>query len=77
MLRITVGNNMQRNTVMVDSNTTLRQVLTEAGIDYATGAGMTTLDGTPLQPGDLDKTFDSFGITESAYLLRVTKTDNA
>lgn len=75
MLNITVGNNMKRQTVAVDSETTLREVLTDAGIDYS--RGMTTLDGAPLQPGDLDKTFGFFGIEDTAYLLSVTKTDNA
>ncbi len=75
MINVTVGNNMKRQTVAVDSEATVRQVLTDAGIDYA--RGMTTLDGAPLQPGDLDKTFAAFGITESCYVISVQKADNA
>lgn len=76
MLRVTVGNNMNRNTVIVDSNTTLRQVLTDAGIDYS--RGLTSLDGAYLQPGDIDRTFAELGITgDTCYLLNVVKTDNA
>ena len=75
MIKVTVGNNMKRNTVIVDSGMTIRQVLTDAGIDYSRGS--TNLDGATLQPGDFDKTFAQFGITENCYLLNVVKTDNA
>lgn len=75
MINVTVGNNMKRTTVAVDSEATLRQTLNDAGIDYS--RGMTTLDGAPLQPGDLDKTFGQFNISESCYLLSIQKADNA
>jgi len=35
------------------------------------------LDGYPLQPGDLDKTFKDFGLGEECWLLNVVKADNA
>ena len=75
MINITVGNNMKRQTVAVDSETTVQQVLETAGIDYS--RGMTTLNGAPLQPGDFYKTFGALGVTENAYLLSVVKADNA
>jgi hypothetical protein len=37
---------------------------------------MMNLDGSPLHPGDLDKTFADFGIAEKCYLLNVVKADN-
>ena len=75
MIKVTIGNNVRRNSVMIDENTTLRTALENAGVDYS--VGMTSLDGTTLQPGDLDKTFAQFGITEKCYLLNVVKADNA
>ncbi len=75
MLMIKVGNNMKRNTVMVDDAKTPRQLLEEQEIDY--GIGVTTLDGAPLQRGELDKSFAELGITEKATLLNVVKADNA
>lgn len=75
MIKVTVGNNLEKSTQIVDSSTTLRQILEAAGIDYT--RGMTTLDGGVLPPGSLDKTFDDFGITDHAYLLSVVKQDNA
>lgn len=76
MIKVVVGNNVKRETVIVDSNTTLRTVLEDADIDYA-GRGVIHLDGASLNPGDLDKTFGQFGITEKCFLLQVVKADNA
>ena len=75
MIKVVVGNNVKRESVIVDSNTTPRKVLEEAGVDYTRGT--MHLDGASLQPGDLDKTFESFGITEKCFLLNVVKADNA
>lgn len=75
MVKIIVGNNVKRETVIVDSGTTLRTVLEDAEIDYT--RGVMHLDGSSLNPGDLDKTFADFGITEKCFLLNVVKADNA
>ncbi len=75
MVRVTVGNNMNRKNIIVENDATIRQVLEENGIDYAT-TGM-NLDGVSLRPGDFDKTFDELGVGDHCYLLSVTKTDNA
>lgn len=75
MLKITVGTNTNRNTVMVSEDTTLRKCLETNGINYS--AGQTSLDGCVLQPGDMDKTFAEMGIAEKAYLVCVQKMDNA
>lgn len=75
MLKITVGTNTNRKTVMVTEDITLRQCLEENDINYATG--QTSLDGCVLQPGDMDKTFAAMHVTEKAYLVCVQKMDNA
>lgn len=75
MVQVKVANNVKRETVIVESDRTLRSVLEENGIDYS--RGITTLDGASLGPGDLDKTFDQFGITEKCFLYSVVKADNA
>lgn len=75
MVKVVVGNNVKRETVIVDSATTLRTVLEDAGIDYT--KGVMHLDGSSLNPGDLDKTFAQLGITEKCFLLNVVKADNA
>lgn len=75
MIKVVVSNNVKRETAIVDENTTLRTVLEDANVDYT--RGVMHLDGSSLNPGDLDKTFASFGITEKCYLLNVVKADNA
>jgi len=75
MIKVTVGNNLKKESVIVDGNDTLRKVIEDAGIDYT--RGMMTLDGATLMPGDLDKKFSDFGIAEKCFLLNVVKADNA
>ena len=75
MIKVTMGNNVKRKTEILDETTTLREALEDAEIDYTTG--IMNLDGSTLNPGDLDKTFADFGITERCYLLNVVKADNA
>ena len=75
MIKVTIGNNVRRTNEILDENTTLREALEEAGIDYT--RGVMNLDGSTLEAGDLDKTFADFGITEKCYLLNVVKADNA
>lgn len=75
MIKVTVGNNVKRESVIVNENTTLRAVLEDNGIDYTSGT--MHLDGSSLKPGEIDKTFADLGITEKCYLLNVVKADNA
>ena len=75
MIKVTMGNNVKRTSEVLDANTTLREALELAEIDYT--RGVMNLDGSTLSPGDLDKTFADFGITEKCFLLNVVKADNA
>lgn len=75
MIKVTIGNNVNRNAHILDPNTTLRNALETAEVDYT--RGVTHLDGSSLVAGDLDKTFSDFGITEKCFLLSVVKADNA
>lgn len=75
MIKAIIGNNVKRETKIIDENVTLRKALEDSGVDYSRGS--VTMDGTTLGPGDLDKTFAQHGITEKCYLLQVVKADNA
>lgn len=75
IIKVTIGNNVSRDSKMISNDTTLRAALENAGIDYT--IGMTSLDGATLKAGDLDKTFEEFGIEDKCYLLNVVKADNA
>lgn len=55
MIKCTVGNNVRRSSTIVEEQTTLREVLEANEIDYTRGT--MHLDGSTLQPGDLDKSF--------------------
>lgn len=75
MVKVTVGNNVKRSSVIIDPNTTLRACLEANGVDYTRGS--MCLDGATLAPGDLNKTFAQFGVQSSCYLLNIVKADNA
>ncbi len=75
MIRVTIGTNTNRKSVTVDPNRTIKSVLDENEVNYITGT--LHLDGATLQPGEINKTFTDFGITESCYLISVVKADNA
>lgn len=75
IIQCRISNNLTRNTVLVDSARTLKSVLDENGVDYS--RGNITLDGSVVPLGGLERTFDSYGITERCYLSAVVKADNA
>lgn len=75
MIRVTVGNNVKRESVIVNDQTTLRTVLEQQGVDY--NRGSLTLDGATLPAGSLDKTFAEFGVKEKCFLMQIVKADNA
>jgi hypothetical protein len=75
MIKVTIGNNVKRTSEVFERDTTLREALESQDVDYT--SGIMNLDGSTLSPGDLDKTFADFGITEKCYLLNVVKADNA
>lgn len=75
LVNVKVGTNLNRTSVSVSSNKTIRQILEENDINYAT----TTIfvDGVTVQLGDMDKTLDELGIGESCYIIAAQKTENA
>lgn len=80
MIKVFVGNNVERKSDIVEPTKTLRQVLEANEIDYT--RGVMHLDGSSLSPGDLNKTFAELGYDGSkgkdrCFLLNVVKADNA
>ena len=80
MIKVTLGNNVTRKSVIVDENQTLRQTLEDNGIDFS--RGVMHLDGSSLGAGELNKTFAELGYNGTAgkdkcFLLNVVKADNA
>jgi len=75
MVKVTVGNNIDRKSVIIDENTTLRACLEDNNVDYSKGS--MTLNGSTLGPDRLDETFADLGVSEHCFLLNVVKADNA
>ena len=75
MITIKVGTNLNRNAVLVNTSKTLREVLTENNINYATTTVF--IDGVNLQVGQMDKTLEELNIGEGAYIIAAQKTENA
>lgn len=75
MIKVTVGTNTRRTSVIVEPTATLRSVLEDQEVDYSTGT--LHLDGSTVTPGQLDKTFAELGITEKCFLISVVKADGA
>jgi hypothetical protein len=75
MISITIGTNTSRKRVVVDPNTTLREILQANEVN--TGVGTITMDGIPLSASDLGKTLTELNVTENAFIISVAKADNA
>jgi hypothetical protein len=75
MIQVILGDNVYRQTFLVDPNTTLRALLEEHDIDYSIRT--LQLNGRVVAGDDLDQTFADFGITEKCSLLQVAKADPA
>lgn len=74
MIKVTVGTNTSREDVIVEKTTTIRSLLEDQHINYSNA--IMHLDGSPLKPGDMDKTFEEIGISENCFLIAATKLDS-
>ena len=75
IINVTIGTNLNRTEISVTSDKTIRQLLEENGINYAT----TTIfvDGVTVQLGQMDKSLEELGITNDCYIIAAQKTENA
>ena len=60
IISVKIGTNLNRTTITATSDKTIRQLLEQEGINYATTTIF--LDGDTLHAGDMDKTLDDFNI---------------
>lgn len=75
LVNVKVGTNLNRTSVSVSSEKTIRQILEENEINYATTTVF--VDGVTVQLGDMDKSLEELGIGESCYIIAAQKTENA
>ena len=73
MIKVIIGTNTNRKSIMVDPSRTLKAVLEENGIDYSTGG--IHLDGLAVGGEGLNMSFADHGITEDCILIAVVKGD--
>lgn len=75
MIRISIGNNLSRKSVIVDENTTVRKALEDSGINHS--VGVTTIDGATISAADMDKSLAAMGAKDGTMVLNVAKLDLA
>ena len=80
MINVTVSNNMKRKQDLFSKDTTLRECLESCDIDYS--RGILHIDSAPINPGDLDRTFEQLGYDGSeghnrCFVAAIVKADNA
>ncbi|MBQ5872342.1 MAG: hypothetical protein IIW69_08080 [Bacteroidaceae bacterium] len=75
MIKVLVGTNMNKKTLIVTPDRTPRSIMEEAGFDYSSGA--TLLDGVTLQVGQMDKSLAELGIKDECKLISTVKADCA
>jgi len=75
MIKITIANNAGTKANIFSETTTIRQAFDWAGVDYS--RGMILLNGSRIQPGDIDRTFAELGVRDNSFLSCIAKTDNA
>lgn len=76
IVSVTLRNNVVSKTVNIPSDTPLRSIFEDNGVDYA--AGVVSLDGAALPAGSMDKSLEELGVTGSrCYLMVTVKADNA
>lgn len=77
MVNLTIGTNTDRKTVIVESNKTLKDILSNEEINV-TGCAL-HLNGSLIPGADLDQTLTELGIADGgkAMLIAVMKADSA
>ena len=75
IVSVKIGTNLNRNTITATSDKTIRQLLEENEINYATTT--VYLDGDTIKAGDMDKTLNDFNIADTCYIIASQKAENA
>lgn len=75
MIKVTVGTNTERTTIIVEPTATPKDCFAEADVDYSTA--IVHLDGSSLNAAQMNSSLYTLGITgDSCYLIAVIKTEN-
>lgn len=74
MVKITLITNNPKETEIVPETTTVREFLENHDVNY--GLASTSIDGVPLQTGEMDKSFMELGIEDRAIVTCLPNKDN-
>lgn len=72
MIQVTIGSNLDQKTVIYPETAVIGDILSE---NHIPENRMVHIDGSPVT--DKTKTLAEFGVTESCFIIAVTKADNA
>ena len=75
MVEVLVGSSTSRSKKIYPSNTSIRNILEDNDIAYASSQIM--LDGMAIQADGMDKTLDDYNIAEKCILVSAIKSNNA
>lgn len=75
MIKVVLGTNTSRKTVIVEPNSVVKDVLDNNNVNYM---GTTVhMDGIPLTASELHSSFADLGVTDTVFLVSIIKCDNA
>lgn len=77
MIKVTIGTNTKRQEVILEGTETIRQVLSNQGVDV--DRVIVNLDGGALMRSELDQTFQELNVKDDSecMLIASTKQDSA
>lgn len=75
MIKVTVGNNVTRKTIIAGSDMTIAEAFAEAGIDW--NGYTVTANGMTVQAGAMSGKISDLGLGDTVSLSAIAKRDNA
>ena len=75
MVKVTLGTNTSRKTVIAEKTAIIKDILTEYNVDYTTST--IHLDGVPVTASEMNSSFEDLGIVDTCFLVGIVKADNA
>lgn len=75
LINAILSNNIERKTVTVTTDQTIKQVLVEAGLNYDNAN--IVVDSVPISLAEFNKTLSELGIDDTVRISAIVKTNNA
>lgn len=75
LINAILSNNIERKTVTVTTDQTVKQILVEAGLNYDNAN--IVVDSVPISLAEFNKTLSELGIDDTVRISAIVKTNNA